>query len=650
MSGQTAPIEEDPALPFRSIIDAADDGVAIIEAVGTAGEATDHYEWRFVNRRGRQILEVDGIALGGTDVELTAPGLVRHGILQNCALSARAGSGDGEVHGKWLSSDGRVLAARARMFGPFMILTFRDVTLAEQLERSERTTRLRLGDILASISDGFIVLDADWRFSYVNVEAGRLLRRSPDRLLGCNLWEELPHLGSSAFHQNLHRASADGVAVAFESPGELDSEVWYSVRAYPSDVGLTIYFRDVTVERHVAMQAAEVERVNSLVTLAGGVAHDFNNLLTVLNGHAAILAERLGPAHPGMPQLEAIRSSAGRAEGLTRQLLAYSQHQMVLPTPVDLNLLVDAVRGQLLDRAGAGITIDFEFEEDPVTVDVDHRQLVQCLLDLVDNAHDAMPNGGRLTIGVSRAPGSGARSEPPGTLGFGVICVSDEGVGMSEEIRTRATEPFFTHGGTGHRTGLGLSAADGMVKQAGGRLDLESASGAGTVVRITLPLCADSCADSAAAEAPAAEAPAAELPDERPDEASILVVDDNASIRDLLARLLSDQGYVVEAAADCASAIERASARARPFDLLITDVLMPGQTGFELAEVLAASSTGPAVLFMSGFTDHPELSRAPAATLHAFITKPFSATEILGQVRRLLAEQAVMRGGTNDAG
>ncbi|MCU1386780.1 MAG: sensory box protein, partial [Ilumatobacteraceae bacterium] len=629
MSGQTAPTADAWVLPFRSIIDGAVDGVAIVEAVGTPSGETDHFEWKYVNPRGRQILEVDGVALDGTDVELTAPGLVRHGILQNCAMAARAGAEAEEIHGKWLSSEGRVLAARARTVEQFMVITFRDVTVTEQLERSERMTRLRLGDILASISDGFIVLDADWRFSYVNVEAGRLLRRAPDRLLGRSLWDELPHLRSTEFEHNLVRASRDGVAVAFEAPGELDQEVWFSVRAYPSDVGLTIYFRDVTVERRVAMHAAEVQRVQSLVTLAGGVAHDFNNLLTVLNGHAAILAEHLGAGHPELPHLEAIRASAGRAEGLTRQLLAYSQHQMVLPTPIDLNRLIDAVRGQLIDRAGAGITIVFEFDPDPVTVDVDRRELVQCLLDLVDNAHDAMPNGGRLTICVTRTDGSGAESPLPGALGFGMICVSDDGVGMSEEVRAHAVEPFFTHGGAGTRTGLGLSAADGMVKQAGGRLDLESAAGAGTVVRITLPLCDD------ARDLPvAADAPVDEQPDPGPGEESILVVDDNASIRDLLARLLSDQGYVVEAAADCPTAIERASSRATPFDLLITDVVMPGQTGFELAEVLAASSSGPAVLFMSGFTDHPQRSRAPAATVHAFITKPFSATEILGHVRR----------------
>ena len=646
MSTPTAPTEDDWALPFRSIVDSAVDGVAIITAVGANPGEADRYEWRYVNPRGRKILEVDGIDLAGTDVELTAPGLVRHGILQNCRLSAETGAADVDVHGKWLASDGRVLVARGRMFGPFTVLSFRDVTQSEELERSERMTQRRLADILASISDGFVVLDPGWRFSYVNVEAGRLLHRNPERLLGCNLWDELPHLRSSDFERHLRRADAEGVPVAFELPGELDPGAWFSIRVHPSDVGLTIYLRDITVERRIAIHAAEVERVESVVAIAAGVAHDFNNLLTVLNGHAAILAEQLDAGHPGTAHLEAIRRSAARAEGLTRQLLAYSQHQMVLPTPVDLNRLIGAVRGQLIDRVGPEVATVFEFDEEPVTVDVDRLELVKCLLDLVDNAHDAMPNGGRLRICVSREGGAVSDASLPGSLGFGVIRVADDGIGMSEEVRARAVEPFFTHGGTGHRTGLGLSAADGMVKQAGGRLDLESATGAGTVVTITLPL----CDGPAVASAAAAEAVGDEPSDPHTAEQSILVVDDNASIRDLLARLLSDQGYAVEVAADSPSAIERADVRTRPFDLLITDVVMPGHSGFELAEVLAASSSGPAVLFMSGYTDHPQQSRAPAPTVHAFITKPFSASEILQQVRRLLAERAASPSGTADVG
>ena len=625
-------------LPFRAIIDAAIDGVAIIELIGPA-DSSPRFSWRYLNPHGRAILGLGESALDRVDIESTSPGLAQHGILQQCAVAAR-----GEVSARWALEDGRVLGIRAGSVDGYIALRFRDVTSTEQLAESERESRGQLQAILASINDPFLMLDQFWRLAYLNAEAALILGRPLSDLRGRNIWEELPFLLDTDFERELLRSSRDSIDVMFEARHPIDPDILLFARAYPSEVGLTVRMRDVSAERRITSQAAEVQRAKSLVTLAGGIAHDFNNLLTVLQGYAQLLTQDLGPQHPSAAHLEEIHGAAARAEDLTRQLLAYSQHQMVLPTRVDLNSVVVASSARLRNRAGESVTVIIDLEDTPVTVEVDPQELIQSVAYLVDNARDAMPEGGNLVIQVTRAsiPGTSATAPTLPAGNYGVITLTDTGSGMTTDVRSRATEPFFTHDRSNERSGLGLSAADGMAKQAGGWLEIYSEMGVGTVVRIFLP-CLDREADEAGAPPPtSSESPGEPAPSHAADHhrtRSVLVVDDNNSVRDLVARLLSNRGYSVHTAADGPAAIALAALSDTPFDVLVTDIVMPGLSGFDLAAAMVVDELGPAVLFMSGFTDRAELAQSEGLTARDFIAKPFTAAEMLEAVERLLAER-----------
>ena len=630
--------EGSPLLPFRAIIDAATDGVAIIELIGPA-DSSPRFSWRYLNPHGRAILGLGESALDRVDIESTSPGLAHHGILQQCAVVAR-----GEASARWALEDGRVLSIRAGSFDGYIVLRFRDVTSTEQLAESERESRGQLQAILASINDPFIMLDQFWRLAYLNAEAALILGRPLSELRGRNIWEELPFLLDTDFERELLRSSRDNIDVMFEARHPIDPDILLFARAYPSEVGLTVRMRDVSAERRITSQAAEVQRAKSLVTLAGGIAHDFNNLLTVLQGYAQLLTQDLGPQHPSAAHLEEIHGAAARAEDLTRQLLAYSQHQMVLPTRVDLNSVVVASSARLRNRAGESVTVIIDLEDTPVTVEVDPQELIQSVAYLVDNARDAMPEGGNLVIQVTRAsiPGTSATAPILPAGNYGVVTLTDTGSGMTTDVRSRVTEPFFTHDRSNERSGLGLSAADGMAKQAGGWLELYSEVGVGTVVRIFLP-CLDSDSDEAGAPSPTSSvSPGDPPPSHAADHhrtRSVLVVDDNTSVRDLVARLLSNRGYSVQTAADGPGAIALAAVSDTPFDVLVTDIVMPGLSGFDLAAAMVVDELGPAVLFMSGFTDRAELAQSEGLTVRDFIAKPFTAAEMLEAVERLLAER-----------
>ena len=630
--------EGSPLLPFRAIIDAATDGVAIIELIGPA-DSSPRFSWRYLNPHGRAILGLGESALDRVDIESTSPGLAHHGILQQCAVAARNG-----VSARWALEDGRVLGIRAGSFDGYIVLRFRDVTSTEQLAESERESRGQLQAILASINDPFIMLDQFWRLAYLNAEAALILGRPLSDLRGRNIWEELPFLLDTDFERELLRSSRDSIDVMFEARHPIDPDILLFARAYPSEVGLTVRMRDVSAERRITSQAAEVQRAKSLVTLAGGIAHDFNNLLTVLQGYAQLLTQDLGPQHPSAAHLEEIHGAAARAEDLTRQLLAYSQHQMVLPTRVDLNSVVVASSARLRNRAGESVTVIIDLEDTPVTVEVDPQELIQSVAYLVDNARDAMPEGGNLVIQVTRAsiPGTSATAPILPAGNYGVVTLTDTGSGMTTDVRSRATEPFFTHDRSNERSGLGLSAADGMAKQAGGWLEIYSEVGVGTVVRIFLP-CLDSDSDEAGAPSPTSSvSPGDPPPSHAADHhrtRSILVVDDNTSVRDLVARLLSNRGYSVQTAADGPGAIALAAVSDTPFDVLVTDIVMPGLSGFDLAAAMVVDELGPAVLFMSGFTDRAERAQSEGLTVRDFIAKPFTAAEMLEAVERLLAER-----------
>jgi signal transduction histidine kinase len=346
-------------------------------------------------------------------------------------------------------------------------------------------------------------------------------------------------------------------------------------------------------------QLRQSQKMEAIGRLAGGVAHDFNNLLLAINGYADLLAE--SASDPDQKRFaQQIRAAGGRASGLTRQLLAFSRRQVLQPRVMNLN---DSVReiDEMMGRViGAGIEIRTDLAADLRPVAADPGQIGQVLLNLAVNARDAKPDGGTLTIAT--------RNDDSCV----VLEVADTGVGMEPETQAQIFDPFFTTKDVGEGTGLGLSTVYGIVTQSGGTMSVQSASGEGATFVVRLP---------ATDAVPSGAGTVLVEPERGADR--ILVVDDEEIVRDLLARLLSEQGYDVTVAA---SAGEARSAPG-PFDLLVTDVVMPGTDGVQLAGELEV----PLVLFISGYDQHSLIE----GDAH-FLQKPFDRGELLHAVRGIL--------------
>jgi two-component system, cell cycle sensor histidine kinase and response regulator CckA len=382
---------------------------------------------------------------------------------------------------------------------------------------------------------------------------------------------------------------------------------------------------DVTERNALQAQLRQSQRLEAIGRLAGGVAHDFNNLLTVMLNSAACLERTLPEGSAASPHLADLRHAARRATDLTRQLLAFSRRQVMRPAVVQLNEVVDGLRGFLQRSLGAPISLDMALEPDLPRVRVDPAQVEQVLMNLTLNARDAMPRGGRIAIGTGtvRITSDATSTVPAGT--WVALRVTDDGEGMDEGTRTRAFEPFFTTKGVDEGTGLGLATVYGIVTQSGGHVTIDSQPGRGTEITVLLPM---------AEQAPAEQAPARRSTPP-PASAEVLLVDDMEAVRTVLAQGLAYHGFRVEEAASAAEARERFRARRRPPDVLVSDMVMPGASGLELARELYALHPGLRVLLMSGDLRHFDLSGLPPGA-HV-LQKPFTATRLAEELTDLLA-------------
>ena len=402
--------------------------------------------------------------------------------------------------------------------------------------------------------------------------------------------------------------------------------------------------REMT-ERHATEEALRksedelrhAQKLEAVGRLAGGVAHDFNNLLTAIIGYAELVAERAD--HPALVRQNAamIRKAGGQAAGLTRQLLAFSRKQLLQPRVIDLNRLVVEME-QLLRRViGERYELRTLPEAERGRVKADPSQLEQVILNLGVNGRDAMPGGGRLTIrtaNVTLDPEEAERISP--SLGAGVYVVlevEDRGQGMDEETKSKIFEPFFTTKGPGKGTGLGLATVYGIVRQSGGAIAVESALGQGSIFRIYFP------AEEAPLEEPRA-APAPVEPSHRSE--TVLVVEDEEIVRELVCDVLTQQGYAVICAANGADALQMAEQHSGRIDLLVTDVVMPQMNGHELAERLTALQPGLNVLFVSGYSEDDIGEHGVLDTTIELLEKPFTPQSLSRKVREILGEAEEM--------
>jgi two-component system cell cycle sensor histidine kinase/response regulator CckA len=384
--------------------------------------------------------------------------------------------------------------------------------------------------------------------------------------------------------------------------------------------------------RRLEEQLQQAQKMEAIGRLAGGVAHDFNNLLTIISGYSQLILDRLPSDDPTRAHVNQIRGAGERAAALTRQLLAFSRKQVLEPRVLDLNEVVGGIDKMLRRLIGEDIDLLTVNSSGLWLVRADPGQVEQVIMNLVVNARDAMPQGGRLTIEMSNVDidGSYPDRNPAMVPGrYVTLAISDTGAGMAAEVKERAFEPFFTTKEHGKGTGLGLSTVYGIVKQSGGYIWVYSEIGKGTTFKIYLPAVGENISESQRTELRSRSAWGCE---------TILVVEDNESVRKFVRSVLEPKGYdLLEAdgSEDAAKLIEKHSG---PIHLLLTDVVMPRLSGPELAARLAPHHPESKVLYMSGYTDNAIVHHGVLDPGTHFLQKPFVPEALMQKIREVLDE------------
>lgn len=388
--------------------------------------------------------------------------------------------------------------------------------------------------------------------------------------------------------------------------------------------------QDISERRLLESQLRQSQKMEAVGRLAGGVAHDFNNLLMVIKGHTELLLNALDPSQQITRKIEQIDRSADRAAALTRQLLAFSRMQVLQPQIININSVVEEM-GKLLPRLiGEDIELLIRADEDLGTVRADASQMEQVIMNLAVNARDAMPNGGKLVIETANTDleHGYTLSHPlmkPGP--YVQLVVTDSGTGMDADTQAHIFEPFFTTKDKGKGTGLGLATVYGIVKQSGGFIWVYSEVGQGTSFKIYLPRLDQEVANPGAPHA------TAELPTGTE---TVLLTEDEQDVREIAREFLESGGYHVIEAKDGAEALQLAAQNRGKIQLLVTDMVMPGMTGQELAVRLQSEHPGVCVVFMSGYSEHAATEMANADPSVRLLSKPFSRAAILRTVGEIL--------------
>ena len=383
-------------------------------------------------------------------------------------------------------------------------------------------------------------------------------------------------------------------------------------------------------KRNLQEQLAQSQKIEAVGQLAGGIAHDFNNLLTAIGGYSELLLAELPPGDPRRSHAEEVRRAGDRAASLTRQLLAYSRRQVLEPRVLDLNAIVLDLEKILRRLIGEQIQLRTRPFDGLWPVKADPGQIEQAILNLAINARDAMPDGGTLTIETANVEHSAEDflSHAPVLPGpYAMVAVSDTGIGMNEEVKAHIFEPFFTTKEQGKGTGLGLSTTYGIVKQSGGHILCESEPGRGATFRLYLPRVQEVIEKAS---------PPPAIPSPRTGEETILLVEDEPEVRSLVERVLKMQGYTVLVAANADEALAVSQRFRGEIAIMVSDVVMPGISGKQLADCLAASRPETKVLFMSGYTVDAIVHHGILDPGVAFLQKPFTPQALGRKVREVL--------------
>nr|MBA3405486.1 PAS domain S-box protein [Gemmatimonadaceae bacterium] len=512
-----------------------------------------------------------------------------------------------------------------------------DITARKLAEVALEENRATTERILDATPDAFIATDEESRITRWNEAATTTFGWTAEEAIGKNLAETVIPPNQRAAHvEGVRRFLVRGSEAVLNRRFELTA-LHKTGKEFPVELSLTAirgdsltftaFLRDITERLKLAEHLRQSQKMEAIGGLAAGIAHDFNNLLTVIRMNAEWVAD--GVPDDTKPELQEVLKATDRAAELTRHLLAYSSKQFLAPRPTDLNAVIGSLETMLRRLIPANVEIATDLDPSLCTVNVDRGQIDQVITNLVINARDAVGSSGRISVETRnlRVPAVGSPDLPLAAGEYVVVVVSDNGEGMNEEVRGRAFDPFFTTKPQGQGTGLGLSMVYGIVKQSGGDILIDSEPGLGTSVRIFLPAMSES----------------AHGHDDRPEATirggteSILIVEDQESVRSAAAKFLRTLGYVVDEAGDGEMALQMLEAAGGKADLVMTDIIMPNMGGRELATRLAERYPLMKVLFMSG-NSSDTVSGEPVrgAPDEYLLQKPFSLASLALAVRECL--------------
>jgi PAS domain S-box-containing protein len=508
-----------------------------------------------------------------------------------------------------------------------------------QARKQAEETQARMAAILEATPDLVAITDLKWRPRFLNRAGRALLGLRQDEPLGEGLTSlHQPAWASDLiFNEGIPTAAREGVwsgETGLISRDGREIPVSQVIVAHKSPNGTVDYLstiaRDLTERKRLEQEFRQAQKMEAVGRLAGGVAHDFNNLLTIITGFSEILLNTLRNDHSAHQFVQEIRMAGERAASLTRQLLAFSRKQMLSLEILDLNSIVGNMEKMLRRLIGEDIRLTTILEPHLHPVKVDVGQMEQVVLNLAVNARDAMPQGGKLTIETANVDLDSTygylRPEVPSGP-YVLLALADTGCGMTEEVKAHVFEPFFTTKEPGKGTGLGLATVYGIVKQSGGFIYVYSEPGQGTTFKIYLPRCVEAGTPRRPGSRSGLAAGGTE---------TILLVEDQKEVRSLAQQALAMNGYTVLEAGSGGEALRIAKQYQARIDLLVTDVVMPGMSGRELAGHLLGQLPGLKVLFMSGYTDDAVVRHGILSADANFLQKPFTPYGLARKVREVL--------------
>jgi PAS domain S-box-containing protein len=624
---------------YRSLIENALDVITVLDPVGVVRYCSPSFD-RVLGHPQGALTGANALTLVHPEdhdrfLEMLATGTKNPGAMQSfeCRLLHR--------NGTWrvIEAIGKSFEQETAVNG--FVLNSRDITERKRAEEALRQANETLRAVIETSPLAIYALDVEGQVKSWNSAAERIFEYTEEEVLN-RLLPIVDPEDQEQFLKRLSEAVEGNLLVGHEerrykrSGGPIEVSVWNAQLrdATGAVTGIVEAVADNSERKRLEEQFRQAQKMEAVGRLAGGVAHDFNNLLTVITGYCQMLIDRIPPSDPTAEDLHQVLKAADRATTLTKQLLAFSRRQIFQPKVIDLRALVAEMDPILQRLVGEKVKLITTADPNLGRVRVDPGHIEQVIVNLVVNARDAMPEGGPLTISMKNVQLEAFSPQPHINLQPGqyvLLEVTDTGVGIEEEIKTHLFEPFFTTKEKGRGTGLGLSTSYGIVKQNRGEISVCSEVGAGTTFSIYLPQVHE-------------EAEPAHVASARPSfrgAETVLLAEDEDGVRTVMTEMLRKQGYSVVSAPGGEEALEIGRNLQTKFDLLISDVIMPGMNGPDLAGKLRALRPGLRVLYVSGYTDSA-ISRddelGPGTT---FLHKPFTTEQLAEKVRELLDQPEV---------